>query len=102
MTDAPTTGPARTLRTPSRLPRHRPPDPPRARLPSVAAVGGADHGVPNHQPEHERGGTMTRRRFAVLLVSAVGAMRVRSASAHHGWSGYDADTPMTLSGIIRE
>ena len=24
------------------------------------------------------------------------------AAAHHGWSGYDASTPLTLDGIIRE
>jgi Family of unknown function (DUF6152) len=25
-----------------------------------------------------------------------------SALAHHGWSGYDSERPMTLTGVIRE
>jgi hypothetical protein len=44
-----------------------------------------------------------RQRWLVLwLASAVAVTSVPLAWAHHGWSGYDADKPMTLTGIIRE
>jgi hypothetical protein len=35
---------------------------------------------------------------AVVLSVAV----VSAAAAHHGWSGYDSSTPLTLTGTIRE
>jgi hypothetical protein len=36
--------------------------------------------------------------LALALALAVAA----PASAHHGWSGYDGDKTLTLSGVIRE
>ena len=44
---------------------------------------------------------MTRRRL-IVLIAAVGAAAASPAGAHHGWSSYDADKTLTLSGIIRE
>jgi hypothetical protein len=37
-----------------------------------------------------------------LLASALGVVSVAPLGAHHGWSSYDADKPLTLTGIIRE
>lgn len=44
---------------------------------------------------------MTRRRLVVLLAGAV-AIAATPAGAHHGWSSYDSDKPLTLTGVIRE
>ena len=36
-------------------------------------------------------------------LGVLGALWVSgSALAHHGWSGYDSERPMTLTGVIRE
>ena len=45
---------------------------------------------------------MTRREAMLLLGSTIVGLSAAPASAHHGWSGYDADKPMTLTGVIRE
>jgi hypothetical protein len=45
---------------------------------------------------------MTRRGVILLLGSTIVGLSVAPATAHHGWSGYDADKPMTLTGVIRE
>lgn len=45
---------------------------------------------------------MTRRRVILLVVTAVGVAGARRVSAHHGWSGYDGDKTLTLTGVIRE
>ena len=45
---------------------------------------------------------MTRRGAIVLLGSTIVGLSAIPARAHHGWSGYDADKPMTLTGVIRE
>ena len=37
--------------------------------------------------------------LSVTVLSTVGAA---GTAAHHGWSGYDAGTPLTLTGVIRE
>jgi hypothetical protein len=39
-----------------------------------------------------------RIRLAVVMLLAVAAA---PALAHHGWGGYDAGTPLTLSGVIK-
>lgn len=44
---------------------------------------------------------MTRRRL-ILLVGAAIAAGAQPVSAHHGWSGYDGDKSLTLTGVIRE
>jgi hypothetical protein len=39
----------------------------------------------------------------ILLVAvAIGVAGTRSAGAHHGWSGYEGDKTLTLTGVIRE
>jgi hypothetical protein len=45
---------------------------------------------------------MTRRHAMVLITCAAVMAAVPSVWAHHGWSSYDADKTLTLSGIIRE
>jgi len=45
---------------------------------------------------------MTRRGAILLLGSAIVGLSATPARAHHGWSGYHADKPMTLTGVIRE
>jgi hypothetical protein len=45
---------------------------------------------------------MTRRWLIVLLASAMAGPAARPAGAHHGWSSYDGDKPLTLTGVIRE
>lgn len=40
---------------------------------------------------------MRRRVFLCALVLGLGT----PALAHHGWSGYDSSTPLTLTGVIR-
>jgi hypothetical protein len=42
---------------------------------------------------------MHRRRLILGLAAAVAAL---PASAHHGWSRYDADRPLTLTGTTIE
>lgn len=37
-----------------------------------------------------------------LLLGAAGALAARPVLAHHGWSGYDAGTVLTLTGPVRE
>lgn len=41
------------------------------------------------------------RRMLLLAIPA-GAALARPAAAHHGWSGYDAGTVLTLTGPVRE
>jgi hypothetical protein len=43
---------------------------------------------------------MTWRTISILV--ALGALAPAGAGAHHGWSGYDSDKPLDLSGVIRE
>jgi len=39
----------------------------------------------------------------ILLIAAVlAAVGASSVGAHHGWSSYDGDKPLTLTGVIRE
>jgi hypothetical protein len=38
----------------------------------------------------------------ILLAGALVAATAGSAAAHHGWSGYDSDKTLTLSGTIKE
>lgn len=38
----------------------------------------------------------------LILLAALGAAALGSASAHHGWSEYKADTPLDLSGTIEQ
>jgi Family of unknown function (DUF6152) len=45
---------------------------------------------------------MRPRWWVLSLAAAVAVASAAPAWAHHGWSGYDADKPMTLTGIIRE
>jgi hypothetical protein len=45
---------------------------------------------------------MTRRWLMPLLVTAIGAVGADAVDAHHGWSSYDGDKPLTLTGVIRE
>ena len=45
---------------------------------------------------------MTRRGLILLVAAAVGAVGAHPVGAHHGWSGYDGDKPLTLTGVIRE
>ena len=39
---------------------------------------------------------------SLLLVPLLAALAATTASAHHGWSEYNADKPLTLSGTIAE
>lgn len=41
----------------------------------------------------------TPRRIGALLGLAL-ALAAGSVAAHHGWSGYDADRPLTISGAL--
>lgn len=43
---------------------------------------------------------MHRRAFLCLMLP--GATLPLAARAHHGWSGYDVDHPLTLTGVILE
>ena len=43
---------------------------------------------------------MTRRQWILGAITI--AAGVRPADAHHGWSGYDSDKTLTLTGTIRE
>ena len=45
---------------------------------------------------------MTRRWMILLVAAAVGAAGAPPVGAHHGWSSYDSDKPLTLTGAIRE
>jgi hypothetical protein len=40
------------------------------------------------------------RRLAML--TGLGALAARPVAAHHGWSGYDSETEVTLTGTVRE
>jgi hypothetical protein len=42
------------------------------------------------------------RRVAAAALGLVLAIGVTSASGHHGWSGYDSGTTLTLTGTIKE
>lgn len=44
----------------------------------------------------------TRFARAALLTGLAAAGFTLAVPAHHGWSGYDADRPLTLSGTIKE
>jgi Family of unknown function (DUF6152) len=37
-----------------------------------------------------------------LLLGTTGVLAAGPALAHHGWSGYDADTVLTLTGPVQE
>ena len=52
----------------------------------------------------ERATMPWRTRLAIVLAAAGAffAIGVGSASAHHGWSGYDSNTLLILSGTITE
>src|SRR5687767_3180381 len=45
-----------------------------------------------------------RARLAMLLAGAAAIFAVAGggASAHHGWSGYDSNTYLVLTGVIQE
>jgi hypothetical protein len=40
------------------------------------------------------------RRSALLAAIALGVVAAAPAAAHHGWGGYDASKPLTLTGTI--
>ena len=42
------------------------------------------------------------RRLAKFVFTFLAAVAVAAAHAHHGWSDYDASTPLTLTGTIVE
>jgi len=44
----------------------------------------------------------SRVRILVALTLALGLGSVLPVAAHHGWSGYDADKVLNLTGVIRE
>ena len=39
---------------------------------------------------------------ATTILAAAAAFAASAALAHHGWSEYDASTPLTLTGVIKE
>ena len=41
-------------------------------------------------------------RKATTILAAAAAFAASAALAHHGWSEYDAGTPLTLTGAIKE
>lgn len=41
-------------------------------------------------------------RFSSISLGLLLAGAVAAAAAHHGWSGYDADKPLTLTGTIKQ
>jgi hypothetical protein len=41
-------------------------------------------------------------RFAIPLLAASLGLSTLTSSAHHGWSGYDAEKTLTLTGTIKE
>lgn len=43
---------------------------------------------------------MNRRNF--VLTAAIAALAPQIARAHHGWSGFDANTPVYLRGKVKE
>jgi hypothetical protein len=44
--------------------------------------------------------TMNRRNF--ILTAAIAALAPQLARAHHGWSGFDANTPVYLRGKVKD
>lgn len=43
------------------------------------------------------------RLFCLKIFSLIGSIALTAtAAAHHGWSGYDSDKPLTLTGVIKE
>ncbi|HKQ29765.1 MAG TPA: DUF6152 family protein [Burkholderiales bacterium] len=42
------------------------------------------------------------KRRSRLLISICLLIAASAAVAHHGWSGYDSDKPLTLTGIIKD
>lgn len=44
---------------------------------------------------------MIGRRIVLMGLVAIGVVGVRPADGHHGWSGYDGDKTLTLTGTIR-
>ena len=52
----------------------------------------------------ERTALPLRARLAMILAAAAAlfAVAVGGASAHHGWSGYDSNTFLVLTGVIQE
>jgi hypothetical protein len=45
---------------------------------------------------------MTPHRLALALAAALIGGAPALVPAHHGWSGYDSDKPLTLTGTIKE
>ncbi len=45
---------------------------------------------------------MTRRLPTVAATVAAALLLAVPAIAHHGWGGYDAGTPLTLTGVIKQ
>ena len=45
---------------------------------------------------------MTRRRTLLRLAAALVLVSAVPVAAHHGWSSYDGDKALTLTGVIRE
>lgn len=45
---------------------------------------------------------MTRTRLVAAIAAALAVLGPAALFAHHGWSGYDSDKPLTLDGTIRE
>ncbi len=41
-------------------------------------------------------------RSSLLLAAAIGITATAAVHAHHGWSGYDAETVLTLNGIVKD
>lgn len=44
----------------------------------------------------------TKMRISIRLAAAAAALAAAPALAHHGWSEYDGEKPIQLSGVIRE
>lgn len=44
----------------------------------------------------------TRRRLLGVLAGGAAALAAGGARAHHGWSGYEAGTVLTLTGTVEE
>jgi len=40
--------------------------------------------------------------FTLAIVGAWATVFTGAAAAHHGWSGYDSSTTLTLTGVIKE
>jgi hypothetical protein len=46
--------------------------------------------------------TFKKSFLARIVLGLLLVLTSTAASAHHGWSGYDGDTPLTLTGAIKE